>query len=148
MIMPDVNLLIYAHRAQDPHHDFYRTWLETLVAGPEPFALSALVATAFVRVVTNPRIFADPTPCGIAVGVIDSIVEQPTCRLRSPGARHWMLTADLVRNGGATGKLVADAAHAAVAIEHGCTWATRDRGFERFQPHGLRWRHVGPEQAR
>jgi predicted nucleic acid-binding protein len=55
--MPDVNVLVYAHRADDPSHAFYRDWLERLAAGPEPFALSPLVVGAFVRLVTNVRAF-------------------------------------------------------------------------------------------
>jgi predicted nucleic acid-binding protein len=55
--MPDVNVLVYAYRADDPSHAFYRDWLERLAAGPEPFALSPLVVGAFVRLVTNVRAF-------------------------------------------------------------------------------------------
>lgn len=53
MHMPDVNILIYAHRREDPDHQFYRAWIERVANGPEPFALSILVAAAFVRIVTH-----------------------------------------------------------------------------------------------
>jgi len=51
-------------------------------------------------------------------------------------------TVRLCRAASATGKLVADAQHAALAMSEGCTWVTRDGDFARFEPHGLRWRHL------
>ncbi len=46
----------------------------------------------------------------------------------------------------ATGKLLADAQHAAVAIEHGCTLVTCDSDFSRFPR--LRWHHpLAPTKA-
>jgi uncharacterized protein len=63
MRMPDVNVLVYAHRKDEAAHDAYLDWLERLVEGPEPFSLSVLVAVGFVRAVTNPRIFDDPRRC-------------------------------------------------------------------------------------
>ena len=60
MLLPDVNVLIYAHIEDSvPEHPEYATWVTRLATGPEPFALSVLVLAGFVRVVTNPRIF-DP----------------------------------------------------------------------------------------
>lgn len=113
--------------------------------GPEPFALSALVVVAFVRIVTNARDFSDPTPPNVAVATIDHLLERPAAQLLTPGPRHWSLCADLVRRSSSSGKTVADAQHAAVAMEHGCTWVTRDRDFGRFQRLGLRWEHLEPD---
>ena len=62
MLMPDVNILIYAHREDEKCHEAYAKWLKSLVDGAEPFALSVLVAVGFVRIVTNRRIYEDPTP--------------------------------------------------------------------------------------
>ena len=52
--------------------------------------------------------------------------------------RHWEHTRDLCRQCSCSGKAVADAQHAAIAIEHACEWVTRDRDFEKFVPHGLK----------
>lgn len=71
---------------------------------------------------------------------MESILARPNCRLCLPGARHWELVGRLCRESQAAGKNVADAQHAAVAIEHGCEWFTRDRDFARFERSGLRWR--------
>jgi toxin-antitoxin system PIN domain toxin len=138
MRMPDVNVLIYAHRADDPAHGFYRRWLEQLVAGPEPFALSLETATAFVRIVTHARFPNSPTPLPQAIAVIEALRETPGCRLLAAGERHWDLFCLLCETARATGKLVGDARHAALALEHGCTWVTRDEDFRLFAPAGLR----------
>jgi len=138
MRMLDVNLLVYAHRREDPHHEFYRAWLERLANGPEPFALSVLVAVAFVRIVTHPAFRPQPTPLHQAVAVIDSLGAAPRCLMLKPGDRHWNLVKMLCEESSARGKLVADAQHAAVALEHGCTWVTRDTDFDNFRASGLR----------
>jgi toxin-antitoxin system PIN domain toxin len=142
--MPDVNVLIYAHRADDPDHVFYRQWMERLATGPEPFALSLEVATAFVRIVTHPRYPSGPTPLPLALAVIESIRQAPGCRLVAAGDRHWELFRRLCENSRATGKRVGDARHAALALEHGCTWVTRDADFRDFVPTGLRLELLEP----
>jgi len=142
MYMPDVNLLVYAHRADEELHPPYKSWLEELVDAPQPFALSVLVAVGFVRIVTNPAIFKSPTPLSTALATIDHLSAHPRCRWIAPGAEHWRRVADLCRATGATGKLVADAQHAALAIDEGATLVTRDGDFGRFAPHGLRWEHL------
>lgn len=142
MVMPDVNVLVYAHRADERVHGPYKRWLTDLVNGPEPFALSLLVAVGFVRVVTNPKIYRLPTPLPTAIAVVDQLVAHPRCRVVGPSSQHWRHVADLCRATNAHGKLVADAQHAAIAINEGCTWATRDADFGVFAAHGLRWSHL------
>jgi uncharacterized protein len=142
--MPDVNILVYAHRKDERVHKFYRNWLEDLVNSAAPFALSALVGVAFVRIVTHPRFHDDPTPLSVALETINRLRETPGCRWLLPGERHWDLTAMLCRKTGVTGKQVADAQHAALAIEQGCQWITRDDDFASFSLHGLNWQHLVP----
>ena len=145
MRMPDVNVLIYAHRADDPAHEFYRKWVEQLAAGPEPFGLSLEVATAFVRIVTHPRYPNGPTPLPQALVVIDALRIAPGCRMLAAGDRHWDLFRRLCEDTRATGKHVGDARHAAIALEHGCSWVTRDSGFRDFVPAGLRLELLEPD---
>ena len=147
MRMPDVNVLIYAHRADDPAHGFYRRWLEQLAAGPEPFALSLDIATAFVRIVTHVNFPGGPTPLPQALAVIDALRQTPGCRLLAAGDRHWDLFRRMCEIARATGKRVGDARHAALAVEHGCTWVTRDADFHDFVPAGLRLEMLEPEQS-
>jgi toxin-antitoxin system PIN domain toxin len=142
MLMPDVNILIYAHREEERRHEAYASWLKTLVDGAEPFALSVLVAVGFVRIVTNRRIYEDPTPLPVALAFIEQMTTHPRCRTAVPSETHLGETVRLCRAASATGKLVADAQHAALAISEGCTWVTRDGDFSRFEQHGLRWQHL------
>ncbi len=142
MLLPDVNVLAYAHRADEKVHRPYREWMEQMIVGAEPFALSVLVAAGFLRIVTNPRIYERPTPLSAALATIEALVERPTCRVIGPGKKHLELLAGLCRATRSSGKLVADAAHAAVAMENGCVLVTRDADFERFAAHGLRWQYL------
>ncbi len=138
--MPDVNVLVYAHRADGSHeHERFASWVTSLATGEAPFALSVLALVGVVRIVTNARIFKRPSTLDEALAFTGELVRRPTARLVGPGPRHWELVTELCRAARATAKLVADAQHAAVAIEHGCTFVTTDSDFARFA--GLRWQH-------
>jgi len=138
MVLPDVNVLIYAHREDLPQHAATRAWLDGVVSGDAPYALSELVLSSFLRIVTNPRAFVGPTPIDVAVATLEHWRDRGNCVLLRPGVRHWSIFTRLCRDAGAKGNLVADAYLAALAIESGCDWITTDRGFARFP--GLRWR--------
>lgn len=139
MLMPDVNVLVYAHRLDAPEHIGYAKWLATMVEGDEPFAMSELVMSGFLRLVTNPRIFVVPTPPSTAMDFLDQLTARPGCRQVRPGSRHWGIFRELCAKTQASGAFVADVFHAALAIEHGCDWVTNDADFARIP--GLRWRH-------
>ncbi len=140
MLLPDVNVLIYAHvEDSTPDHPEYARWITDVATGPEPFALSVLVLAGFVRVVTNPRVFDPPSTLDQSFAFVSSLLERPTARIVGPGPDHLGIFERLCRESGATGKLVADAQHAAIAMEHGCTLVTTDADFGRFP--GLRWQH-------
>lgn len=139
MLLPDVNVLVYAHRRESPDHDRYAEWLTRLAEGPEPFALSELVASGFVRIVTNSRIWDEATPLETALEFIARLRTRSGVRLLTPGPASWEIFTKLCVASRARGKLVADAYHAALAIEHGCELATADGDFSRFP--GLRHRH-------
>ena len=137
MLMPDVNVLVYAHREDTDHHQRNADWIRAVATGEAPFALSELVISGFVRVVTNRRIFREPSTLAIAFEFVDQLLGRPVCRRVRPGPRHLPIFTDLCRATGAAGGLVADAYHAALAIEHGCTWVTNDTDFALFE--GLSW---------
>lgn len=139
MILPDVNVLVYAFREAAPRHSEYRDWLRATVADREAFGLSELVLSGAVRVLTHPRVFTPPTPVDRALEYVDALRLQPNAVLVTPGPRHWEIFSTLCKRADAMGNLVADAYHAALAIEHGCEWITTDRDYSRFS--GLRWRH-------
>jgi toxin-antitoxin system PIN domain toxin len=137
VILPDVNVLVLAHRADQDHHEPVRAWLEKEVNSDQPFVLADVAVAGFLRIVTHPRVYRRPTPLETAVAFVDGLVEQPTCIAAAAGARHWTILRELLADADARGNLVPDAHLAAIAIEHGATVATRDRGFARFPR--VRW---------
>jgi hypothetical protein len=139
VILLDVNVLVHAFREATPDHRRYRGWLDAALASDEPFGLSDLVLSGFVRVATHPRVFDPPAPIGRALAFADALRSQPNAVLVAPGSRHWEIFERLCRAVDAKGNLVPDAYLAALAIESGSEWITTDRDFSRFP--GLRWRH-------
>jgi hypothetical protein len=101
--------------------------------------VSELVLSGFLRVVTHPKVFERPTPLAVALDAVNQIRGQPQAVPIRPGPRHWAIFEQLLHSSDATGNLVPDAYHAALAIESGCDWITTDKGFLRFA--GLRARH-------
>lgn len=139
MDLPDVNVLIYAHREDAPEHDKYAAWLRQLATGPSPFAVSSVTLGGFLRIVTNPRSFEPATPMDVAVAFCQQLARQPRAVLVQPGPRHWEILVDLVEKAAVRGAMVSAAYLAALALEHGCELVTTDGDFARFE--GLRWRH-------
>lgn len=139
MILPDVNVLVYAFREDAPGHADYKRWLDEVVNGDAGYGMADLVLSGFLRVVTHPRVFDPPAALHNALAFAKAVREPPTCSRVEPGARHWAIFDDLCRRAGVKGNLVPDAYLAALAIESGSEWITTDRDFSRFP--GLRWRH-------
>ena len=139
MILPDVNVLVYAHREDAPDHAAYRDWLEGVVHSEQAYAVSDIVLSGFVRVVTHPRVFREPSAIEDALEFAGQVMAPAQSVLLRPGPRHWDIFARLCRDSAVKGNLVPDAFLAALAIESGCEWITTDRDFSRFA--GLEWRH-------
>lgn len=137
MILPDVNVLIYAFRRDLPQHTLCRAWLAEVVLGDARFGLSPLVLSAVIRITTNPRIFKTPSTIHEAFAFCDNLLGQPHCQIVQPGERHWDILRRLCIETDTRGSRVSDAWFAALAIESGCEWITLDRDYARFP--GLRW---------
>lgn len=139
MQLVDVNVLVYAHRSDTREHAAYARFVTDLAMGEARFGCSELVLSGFVRVVTNPNVFKQPTSTPVALEFCRELLQRPNGFRIRPGPTHWSIFERLCEATSATGKLVADAYHAALAIEHGCEWISADGDFARFP--GLRWRH-------
>jgi toxin-antitoxin system PIN domain toxin len=138
VIQPDVNVLVYAYRREAEDHDTYAAWLNDVVAGPEELGLPDSVLTGFLRIVTNPRIMAEPASLGAALAFVEALRAAPRSRPLYATDATWHRFAEIsARDRGVRGNLVSDAWLAAVAISHGARLATADRGFARFA--GLVW---------
>lgn len=139
MLCVDANVLVYAHRRDVREHAPYAAWLERARRASEPLGVPTLSLAAFLRLVTNPRVFPDPTPLEEALRFADALRSSPNHVAIEPGPRHWTIFRELSVAADARGNLVPDAYLAAVAIEHGALMCSADRDFARFP--GLRWRH-------
>lgn len=139
MILPDVNVLVYAHREDAPNHPAYRAWLESVINGDQAYGMADLVLSGFLRVVTHPWVFDRPSGLEQALAFVAEIREQPNCVQVRPGPRHWAIFEQLCRTANVKGNLVPDAYLAALAIESGSEWVSTDRDFSRFPQ--LSWRH-------
>jgi toxin-antitoxin system PIN domain toxin len=137
MILPDVNVLVYAFRRDAPLHPLCRDWLAEVILGDARFGVSPLALSAVVRVATNSRAYNPPSAIDDAFGFCEDILGQPHCHIVQPGERHWDIFKRLCIETDTRGPRVTDAWFAALAIEWGCEWITLDRDFARFP--GLKW---------
>lgn len=139
MILPDVNVLVYAFREGAPNHDEYKAWLEGVLLGDQSYAMADIVLCGFLRILTHPSIFDPPVPLESALKFLEHIRSQPHCVPVIPGASHWDIFIKLCRKTEARGNHLSDAYLAALVIESGSELITADRDFSRYP--GLRWRH-------
>ncbi len=133
MKLLDVNLLMYAYDASSPLHERARSWFEACLNDPEPIGFPLSTVVAFVRLVTDTRVFERPFDTPSACAIVDEWLAQPSAHLLVPSARRWEILRGLSTDSHVRGSLVPDAHLAAYAIENGATLYTHDRDFLRFQ---------------
>ncbi|HXP61784.1 MAG TPA: TA system VapC family ribonuclease toxin [Dongiaceae bacterium] len=137
MIIPDINLLLYAYDAGSPFHTKAADWWQGYLSGTEPVGLLPIVAFGFVRIGTHPRAFQHPMTVGEAAGHVRSWLEQPPVELLDPGTAHVERVLRLLEGLGTAGNLVTDAQIAAAALDQDAIVHTADTDFIQFR--GLRW---------
>lgn len=137
MIIPDINLLLYAHDSSSPFHGKAAGWWQSCLSGTEPVGLLHVVVFGFVRIATNARAFLHPMSPAEAAGHVRSWLEQPPVQVLDPGPEHIRQTLKLLESLGTAGNLVSDAQMAALTMDHNAVLHTADTDFVRFQ--GLRW---------
>jgi len=131
---PDVNVLVAASRQDHPHHEVARTWLEmalTQSGAQQPLAILPMVASGFLRLVTHPKVFREPTPIAAALDFIRAILDSPGVYLLALGG-EWPEVERLCAQHGLTGNAIPDAWIAAAAQHHHQRLATFDKGFHRL----------------
>lgn len=137
MIVPDINLLLYAYDSDLPFHSKAAAWWQACLSGTEPIGLAQVVVFGFVRVGTSTRVFRNPLTPGEAAERVRSWQAQPVVQILEPRADHVAQVLDLLEELGTAGNLVTDAQLAALALEHDAVLHTADADFLRFR--GLRW---------
>jgi toxin-antitoxin system PIN domain toxin len=133
VIAIDSNLLIYAHRFGNDWNESAYELLRELSEGVRPWAIPHPCVHEFLRNVTEPRIYEDPTPLEAALQQVIAWASVPSARLIGEGGRHLDLLSDLAKAGRIRGAMIHDARIAAICLEHGVSelW-TADRDFGRF----------------
>jgi toxin-antitoxin system PIN domain toxin len=137
VIVLDANLLLYAYDSASPHHEKARVWIEEVFSGTMAVGLPWQTVSAFLRIMTNPKLPGERFTVAEAVHLVDRWLEQPNVRLLAPGDDHWVLFRQMIVEGQAPGALITDAQLAALTMEYGGVLHSTDRDFARFP--GLRW---------
>jgi uncharacterized protein len=134
MYLVDANILVYATDAAARQHDASRSWLDDeLTRGPRYVGLPWPSILAYLRLVTNPRIYSPPAHPAEAWQRVEEWLVRPGAWIPAPGSRHRQLLGEIIENVGPTGNLVPDAHLAALAREHGLTIVSTDTDFGKFR---------------
>lgn len=139
MIVLDANILIYSYNSGSSYHKRARSWLEETLSGLEAVGLPWQAVSAFLRVMTNPKLPAERFSLTRAAEIVDLWLAHPNVQVLTPGDHYWPLFRRMVVEGRAAGPLVSDAEIAALTVEYGGVLHTADRDFARFP--GLRWKN-------
>lgn len=132
MILPDANILIYAHNERSENHEKANRWLEEKLQGSEIICFSWQTITAFLRILTNSKLFSNPLTLRQGFEIVEQWLSRPNAIVLEPTANFMTIFQSLAIEGQAVGALLMDAHLAALAIEHGAVLATTDRDFRRF----------------
>lgn len=139
MILPDVNILIYAYDQSSQWNSPAKRWWEDQMNGSQMIGLSWVTVLGFIRLLTNPRIYQNPYLPSEILEIVRSWLEQPHVKIIHPSDRHFGLLTDLLKSTGTAGNLTTDAHLAALAIDRGLILQTTDADFARFP--GLKWKN-------
>ena len=137
MIIPDVNLLLYASVTGFPQHERARTWLEEALNGSTLVGLSSPAIFGYIRIATNGRVLASAMSVTDATGRLRPWLAQPNVRFVLPGPAYLDIAFGLLEAIGAGANLTTDVQLAAYAIEQDAELYSNDTDFGRFP--GLRW---------
>jgi uncharacterized protein len=137
VILVDANLLIYAFDTASPHHvDAYR-WLSGQLGGSSAVGIPWESSAAFLRIVTNPRIYERAVTTAQAWRQVQDWLASDVVWVPLPTESHARIFGQLLSDTGIRANLVPDAHLAVLAISHGLILCSADAGFARFP--GLRW---------
>ncbi len=139
MILPDLNLVLYAHNRDALHHATAHAWWEDLLNGTEPVAIPWVVVLGFVRLGTHRAALTNPMSPATALAHVRAWFARTHVERLEPGPQHVDLLDRLLSAVGTAGNLTTGAHLAALAIEHQCELHSNDNDFARFP--GLRWRN-------
>jgi toxin-antitoxin system PIN domain toxin len=118
-------------------HQAAKSWLDKKLNAPAPVGIPWPSVLAFMRLVTNPRIFENPESMNDAWKQVESWLHNPVVWIPAPSDRHFEILSTLIATGVDHSNLIPDAHLAALAIEHGLIVCSSDGDFARFKD--VRW---------
>ncbi len=139
MILPDINLLVYAYNRDAREHAGARKWWEALLSSSEAVGLPWAVSLGFIRLMTHSSVLVNPLAPQRAVAHVRAWLDRANVEVLEPGPRHLQLVDRFLAELGVAGNLTTDAHLAALAVEYQCELHSNDADFARFT--GLRWRN-------
>ena len=140
MILPDLDLLVYAYNERSEFHRAAQTWWQELLAGTDTVGIPWQVSDGFIRQTSNTSIMAAPWTPAAAAGEIRRWLGNGHIVTLAPGPRYLEILEQILAATGATRRLVTDATIAALALENAAEVHTNNaRDFQRFP--GLMWRN-------
>lgn len=131
---PDVNVLVAASRGDHPHHKKAFAVLDQALAACAHGAslkLMPMVVASFLRLVTHPKIFVQPTPVADAVGFVDALLAVPGVEMPALSA-EWPILRQLCTEKKASANAIPDAWLAAAVIQLGEHLVTFDADFKKL----------------
>jgi toxin-antitoxin system PIN domain toxin len=137
VIIPDVNLLLYAVVTAFPQHATAHEWWEDTINSAAEIGLASPAIFGFIRIATNPRVLSPLLPVETAMGYVSAWLGQPNISHLTPGPRHIEIAFGLLAGVGTGANLTTDVQLAALALEYGADICSNDADFARFP--GLRY---------
>lgn len=132
MIVPDLNLLIYAYDTSSARHEAAKGWWEATLGSRQPIGLAWISIIGFIRITTRRGIVPRPITVADAIATVQSWLALPHVEIIHPTDRHADVLFALLTELGTAGNLTSDAHLATLAIEYDATLATSDVDFLRF----------------
>lgn len=148
MIIPDVNLLIYAYDSRSSFHSLAKIWWEGLLNGDREVGLVWPVVRGFLRLTTHRAYAEEPLSVDVAQGYVDSWLQRKIVSTVEAGPEHWRIFSQVLQESRVSGALISDAVLATFAIEYRAELHSNDLDFARFS--GFRWHNplaVKPDQS-
>lgn len=136
LLIPDINLLVYAYNSDAPFHEGAKTWWEVCLNGRERIGMPWAILLGFLRLTTSRTVLLRPLHPAEALSVMRSWLQRPQVQIVEPGPQHLAILEDLSSSLGVAGRLTTDLHLAALAIEVNARICSNDSDFNRMT--GLR----------
>ena len=139
MIIPDINLLVYARNRDDVRYEAARSWWGNLLEGEENIGIPLAVSVGFIRLTTNSTVMSPPMTSEQAVSIVRSWLQKPHVMALDAGPVHFDHLQECLEAAGRAGRFVTDAHLAALSLDHDAEIHSTDQDFRMFP--NVRWRN-------